>query len=71
MYNHAATEYKCPICLGVKGIENADTLLKHTDLVVKDDLITAFINSFFIVNNTGHVIIVPNEHFENLYALDS
>lgn len=48
MYNHAPENYKCPICLSVKGIENEDTLLKQADLVYKDDLVSVFINSFWI-----------------------
>lgn len=28
-----------------------------------------FINSFWIGKNEGHVIIVPNKHFENIYDL--
>lgn len=69
MYSHAPKEYKCPICLGIKGIENEDTLLKQADLIYKDDLVSAFINSFWIGKNEGHVIVVPNEHYENLYDL--
>jgi histidine triad (HIT) family protein len=62
-------DYICPICLGVQEIENADTLLKQSDVVYKDDLVTGFINSFFVGKNAGHVIVVPNEHFENLYTI--
>lgn len=69
MYNHAPADYKCPICLGTKGIENEDTYICKSDIVYQDDLVTAIINSFFIKNNPGHVIIVPNEHFENIYDL--
>lgn len=69
MYTNAPEGYKCPICLGIKGIENEDTLLKQADLVYKDDLVSAFINSFWVGKNEGHVIIVPNEHFENIYDL--
>src|SRR3989344_855336 len=69
MYNHAPNNYKCPICLGIKGIENEDTLLKQADLVYKDDLVSVFINSFWIKSVEGHVIIVPNEHYENLYEM--
>lgn len=69
MYNHAPKGYKCPICLGTAGIENEDTLLKQADLVYKDDLVSAFINSFWIDTAEGHVIVVPNKHFENLYDL--
>lgn len=43
--------------------------MKPTDIVYKDELVTAFINSFFVGKNVGHVIVVPNEHFENLYIL--
>lgn len=67
--SHAPKDYKCPICLGVQGIENDDTLLKQADLVFKDDLVSVFINSFWIGTVEGHLIVVPNEHFENIYEL--
>lgn len=69
MYNHAPNDYKCPICIAINGQENDDTLIRQSDIVYKDDLVTAFISSFFIGKNIGHVIIVPNEHFENIYDL--
>jgi len=69
MYNHAPNDYKCPICLAIKGVENEDTLIRQSDIVYKDDLVMSFISSFFIGKNLGHVIIVPNEHFENIYDL--
>lgn len=68
-YHHAPKNYKCPICLGIKGIENEDTMLKQADLVFKDDLVSVFINSFWIPTCEGHVIIVPNDHYENIYEL--
>ncbi len=69
MFNHAPKDYKCPICLGLKGVENEDTLLKQKDEVYKDDLVTAYINSFWIPTCEGHVIVVPNKHFENIYDM--
>ena len=69
MYNHAGRDYKCPICLGIKGIEGKDTLIRKSDIVFKNKLVTVFIASFFIGKNSGHAIIVPNQHFENLYDL--
>lgn len=69
MYNHAPTDYKCPICLGINGIENEDTLLRQADLVYRDDWVSVFINSFWIDTAKGHVIVVPNEHYENIYEL--
>lgn len=75
MYNghmiksNAPDDYICPICLGAQGVESPDTLMKQSDVVYKDELITGFINSFFVGKNAGHVILVPNEHFENMYIL--
>jgi histidine triad (HIT) family protein len=69
--SNAPADYKCPICLGIKGSDSPDTLIKATDFVYKDDLVTAFINSFFMGKNAGHVIVVPNAHFESIYTLPS
>jgi histidine triad (HIT) family protein len=69
MYNHTPKNYICPICLGVQGIENEHTLLLQQDHIYKDQLVSVFINSFWITGNEGHVIIVPNEHYENIYDL--
>ena len=69
MKSNARQGYICPICLGNQGIENKDTLLKKTDLVFRDDLVSVWINSFWIKGNEGHVIIVPNEHYENIYEI--
>lgn len=69
MINHAPKDYKCPICLGINGVESEDTLLKQADLVFKDRLVSVFINSFWIPTCEGHVIVVPNDHFENIYEM--
>lgn len=69
MKSNVPKNYVCPICLGNKSIENEGTLLKQTDLVFRDDLVSVWINSFWVKGNEGHVIIVPNEHFENIYDL--
>lgn len=60
---------QCPICLGNNGIETDATMLMQADRVYSDDLVTVWMNSKWIPGNEGHVIIVPNEHFENVYAL--
>jgi histidine triad (HIT) family protein len=70
MYNHAASNYICPICLGLEGIESEDTMLKKEDLIYRDELTSVFINSFFVKGNEGHVIVVPNKHIENVYDID-
>lgn len=69
MYNHAPENYCCPICLGIRGIESEETLIRQSDIIWRNDLVTALISSFFIGNNPGHIVIVTNEHFENIYAI--
>lgn len=69
MYNHAPEDYICPFCLVVKGVENEHVLSKQADIVYKDDYITAFISAGRFKNNKGHVLIIPNDHFENIYDL--
>lgn len=70
MYNHEPEGYKCPFCYVVRGIEGEFPYTKQADIFYKNDLITAIIASHWWPNNKGHVIIVPNEHIENLYNLN-
>lgn len=69
MFNHAAADYRCPICLAIQGTENKDTWIKQTDIFYRDDLVMGFISSKFVKGNEGHPLIVPIKHFENLYDL--
>lgn len=69
MYNHAPEDYVCPFCLVVCGIENEHVLTNQADIIYKDEHVTAFIGAATWGMNHGNVIIVPNEHFENIYDL--
>lgn len=69
MYNHAPSEYVCPFCLLVQGKESAESQLKQTDIVFQSADVTAFMATRKYPNNQGHVLIVPNVHFENIYDL--
>jgi histidine triad (HIT) family protein len=42
--------------------------VKHSDIVYRDTDLTAFISPHWWSNNPGHVVIIPNEHHENLYV---
>jgi histidine triad (HIT) family protein len=69
MYNHAPDNYICPFCQVAQGIENHFIHTKQSDIVYQDEYITAFINAGFFENNKGNVIIIPNNHYENIYDL--
>ena len=65
---HAPPDYDCPFCKIVSG-KYDQIASEPVDVVMQNDTITAFVASHQWPNNQGHVLIVPNEHFENLYSL--
>lgn len=69
MSRHAPEGYRCPICMGIEGVENEFTMLRKQDKLYEDDKTVVFINSKFFRKAPGHVIVVPRKHFENLYEL--
>ena len=69
MYNHAPEDYVCPFCLVAQRLESANFYTVQKDVIYRDSMVTAFIASHFWDNNKGHVIVIPNEHFENIYDL--
>ena len=69
MYNHAPSDYSCPFCLLVQGKESQGSQLKQTDIVFQTAEVTAFMATRKYPNNQGHVLIISNQHFENIYDL--
>lgn len=69
MLHHAPQNYVCPICLGVQGVENDQTLILQQDILYKDDEVMVFIASFFVLGAEGHLIVVPTKHYEHFYEL--
>jgi histidine triad (HIT) family protein len=69
MYKHAPENYICPFCSLIQGTDSEHTLSVQGDIVHRTPLVTAFIGSHQWPNNPGNVIVVPNEHFENIYEL--
>ncbi|WP_420596438.1 HIT family protein [Deinococcus sp.] len=68
-FHHAPEDYDCPFCRVAAGVPCP---LPHTqpgDVILQNEWVTAFIASGQWPNNPGHVLIVPNVHFENLYEL--
>lgn len=53
----------------MQGVENEHNSVRQTDLVYQNDQVTAFIGLRKWPNNVGHVLTLPNEHFENIYDL--
>lgn len=65
MFSHAPEDYTCLLCGIVKG--SREPLTQPEDVIWRAEHITAFIGSHWWPNNPGHVIIIPNVHYEALY----
>ena len=67
MLSHAPDNYICPFCLLVRGMENEHVYSVQSDIIYQDKIVTAFVSSHQFRNNTGNVLVIPNQHFENIY----
>jgi histidine triad (HIT) family protein len=69
VYSHEPAGYECPFCAVVAGADNPPWVLQR-DIVYRDEETTAWVNGRWWPNNPGAVILVPNQHIENIYVLE-
>jgi histidine triad (HIT) family protein len=65
--SHAPAGYDCPFCRMVAGESTPKS--SQDDVIYRDDAVTAFVASEWWPNNPGAVVVVTNQHVENLYGL--
>ena len=68
MFRHAPAGYDCPFCRLAMG-DFADLHTIPDDVVATDDGAIAFLSSRWWGRNEGHVLVIPRQHFENLYEI--
>lgn len=68
LMHHKPENYVCPFCDWLDG--NETEYKQNSDIVFQDDTVTAFISPKWWINNPGHVIVIPNQHTENIYTID-
>lgn len=69
MFNHAPTNYDNPFAKIVAG-EAFDTIpTNREDVFYQDSDITAFLCSRSWMGVIGNILIIPNDHYENLYDM--
>ena len=69
MHTHTSTSYICPICPAVHGLETEHTWIKQADIIFRDEYVMVFIGSKFIQGHEGYPLVVPVQHFENIYDI--
>ena len=65
--SHVDQTYQCPFCDIVAG--RPGPLTTPDEVVAKNEDVTAFIAARQLRGCPGHALVVPNDHFENLYDL--
>ena len=68
-FRHQPDGYRCPFCRVAAGEDLPDDYTKQADVVFRDGAVTAFVTSAWWPGNPGHVLVVPNDHYENGYDI--
>jgi histidine triad (HIT) family protein len=68
MYNHSPEKYICPLCQIARG-ERTEKGDQEPSVIFRDKDLTIFIAGKWWKSNLGHIIIIPNEHIENIYDM--
>lgn len=68
MYNHEPQNYICPLCQIAKG-EETNKGNQEESVIYRDEFLTVFIAGKWWRSNPGHVVIIPNQHIENIYDM--
>ena len=69
MFNHEPSGYQCPFCAVLRGGDAGRP--SPDDVVARRERATALIASAWWPRNHGHVLVIPNAHYENLFDLPS
>jgi histidine triad (HIT) family protein len=69
MYNHEPRDTLCPFCALAAGRGDERVLSLESDIVYAGCHVTAFVGSHQWPQNPGNVIVIPNDHLENLYDI--
>ncbi len=67
--SHAPTGYLCPFCALLSGQASEELWSVPEDIVYQNEVVTALMAAGGPRLNLGHVLVIPNAHYENLYEL--
>jgi len=65
VFNHEPAHYRCPFCAFVRAECDDDNAT--TGLVAQEELVFARIAPKWWPGNPGSAVVIPTEHYENLY----
>jgi histidine triad (HIT) family protein len=59
----------CPFCVVVAGADNLTVDSRQSDVFYRDPEVVAFISAGWWPNNPGSVLIIPTQHYRNIYDI--
>ncbi len=68
-YSHEPPGYICPYCALIAGRDRPGDGSTLADVVYRGDAATVVMALTWWPNNAGHVVVVPNAHYENIFGL--
>lgn len=68
-FYHAPSDYVCPFCMMLIHAAHGANLAGDADIICQNELVTAFVGIRQWPNNAGNSIIIPNQHYENIFDL--
>lgn len=66
---HAPEGYQCPFCLVLAGVVNEHVKSRPDEIVYRDENVAVLIATRWWAAAPGQALVVPVEHFENLYSV--
>ena len=67
--SYASPGYLCPFCALLAGQEHESVWSVPEDIVYQGEGVTALVAAGGPKFNPGHVLVIPDAHYENLYDL--
>jgi histidine triad (HIT) family protein len=67
MFTHEPSQYACLICRVISDAK-AIPIPPSSDVIYQDELITAFLGIFHWPKIPVDILVVPNQHIENIYC---
>ena len=70
MFSHAPMDYNCPFCSIVSQCKSSNIEESQNAIVYHNDIVTVLVPLHHFANIKGNVIMIPNEHYENIFDIN-
>ncbi len=67
--DHRTPDYLCPFCVIAQGVDDSHIASQFSDVFYRTDHVIGLVASHWWPRNPGHALVIPVQHFENIYDL--